>query len=223
MTEISSLIESYEASLTHPDPNRVLESELSHQEKKSARMQIAILEATIVCLADLGYHKTTTQLVAKTAKVSRGALLHHFATRSILIEALVDYLMSQRTRTYVNEITKLTKKERIELGTPLEFYWRMGQTKEAFALLELTFVARTDQKLDKIVTSKVKEQRLFMSKIIPKIFPEWSNVSVEDIKMAQDMVNVLITGMTIERNTIGSQTRRIQLRKFVFDTLQVLR
>lgn len=223
MTELGNILKNYSASLTHEDPYVILNKAIGHQSKKSALMRLSILNAAVKCLVDLGYKNTSTLIVAKTANVSRGALQHHFSTIDKLIEAVIDFLLIQRTKEYVEEVHKLSKSERTKKGTPLEFYWRMGQTKEAFALLELTFAARTNSKLDKILTPKLKAQRELMIKLIPDIFPEWRDVSKEDLRTAQDLVHVLTIGMTIEKDVIGSKARRTRLRKFVFDALQKLR
>ena len=46
------------------------------QQRKSAQTRIGILEAAIDCLAAHGYARTTTQLIAETAEISRGASAH---------------------------------------------------------------------------------------------------------------------------------------------------
>jgi len=50
------------------------------QQRKSIQTRIAILEAAIDCLERQGYARTTTQMIAQTARISRGAMLHHYAT-----------------------------------------------------------------------------------------------------------------------------------------------
>ena len=48
------------------------------QQRKSAQTRVAILEAAIDCLAKHGYARTTTQLIAQVAEISRGAMLEDF-------------------------------------------------------------------------------------------------------------------------------------------------
>jgi len=52
--------------------------------ERSASTRAKLLNATIECLYDLGYHQTSTVLVTERAKVSRGAMLHHFPTKADL-------------------------------------------------------------------------------------------------------------------------------------------
>jgi AcrR family transcriptional regulator len=51
-----------------------------------------LMEATVECLAELGWSGTTTTVVAERAGVSRGAQLHHYRTKADLVVAAIDHL-----------------------------------------------------------------------------------------------------------------------------------
>ncbi|MEQ6901663.1 TetR family transcriptional regulator [Nocardioides sp. YIM 152588] len=55
----------------------------------------ALLEATVVCLAERGYAGTSTSAICARAGVSQGALFRHFPTRQALLVATAD-LASRR-------------------------------------------------------------------------------------------------------------------------------
>lgn len=55
-------------------------------------MRRRLINATIGCLVEHGYASTTTQKVQERAGVSRGALLHHFPTKSVMFLAAVQQL-----------------------------------------------------------------------------------------------------------------------------------
>lgn len=55
-----------------------------------------LLEAAASCLVDYGYAGTTTQRVQDRAKVSRGALLHHFASKADLLVAALHHVADER-------------------------------------------------------------------------------------------------------------------------------
>lgn len=65
------------------------------QERSRATRQ-RLLEATIECLAELGWSATTVSVVAERAGVSRGATQHHFPTREDLFLAALEVMFDSR-------------------------------------------------------------------------------------------------------------------------------
>jgi AcrR family transcriptional regulator len=59
------------------------------QAERSASTRARLIEAAIEALHQVGYAATSTTLVADRAKVSRGAMLHHFPTKVALMTAVV--------------------------------------------------------------------------------------------------------------------------------------
>src|SRR3954449_6604594 len=68
------------------------------QAERSAATRSRILDATVVCLVEVGHARTTTLEVQRRAEVSRGALLHHFPSKAELLVAAVDHLAEMRAR-----------------------------------------------------------------------------------------------------------------------------
>src|SRR6476469_3774263 len=62
-----------------------------------------LLEATIDCLAEMGWAAATVSVVAERAGVSRGAAQHHFPTREDLITAALEYMFDTRTQQSKDE------------------------------------------------------------------------------------------------------------------------
>ena len=62
-------------------------------EARSAETRKALIEATIGCLCALGYARTTTLEISRRAKITSGALQHHFGKKDELIIAALDALM----------------------------------------------------------------------------------------------------------------------------------
>lgn len=60
------------------------------QIERTAETQSILVQAAVHLLASVGYSKTTTQAIAKQAKVTTGALHHHFATKDDLMIAVLD-------------------------------------------------------------------------------------------------------------------------------------
>jgi AcrR family transcriptional regulator len=66
------------------------------QEERSRAMRARLMEATVECLVEVGFGRTSTTMVSERAGVSRGAQLHHFPTKNDLVVAAVGHLTEQR-------------------------------------------------------------------------------------------------------------------------------
>lgn len=58
-------------------------------------MQERILLRAVDCIVEKGLQRTSTHDIARAARVSRGALLHHYPTRTSLLEAAYSRLLEQ--------------------------------------------------------------------------------------------------------------------------------
>jgi len=98
------------------------------------------------CLADFGYAATSTPLVAKLAKVSRGSLLHQFPTKIDLMLAVAQHASDVRGATVRRYLAAYPNQpERFLQG--VDAVWASLQTREAIALMEVTIAARSDPEL----------------------------------------------------------------------------
>lgn len=68
------------------------------QEERSDETRQRILDAAFRLLREKGYSEFTTAEVAKYAQVSRGALVHHYASKTRLVSAAVDYVFESALR-----------------------------------------------------------------------------------------------------------------------------
>ncbi|MRV71654.1 TetR family transcriptional regulator [Duganella sp. FT92W] len=77
------------------------------QSEKSGQTRIAILEATLDCLVDVGYAQTTAEKIARRAGVSRGAMTHHFKARADVFEAAAQFVIERRADEYDRMIGRI--------------------------------------------------------------------------------------------------------------------
>jgi AcrR family transcriptional regulator len=68
------------------------------QQQRREETRRALLDAAVESLIEVGFAHTTTLEVQRRAKVSRGALLHHFPSKAELLVAAVDHLAEMRAR-----------------------------------------------------------------------------------------------------------------------------
>ena len=66
------------------------------QQDRSRATRAKLLDAALVCLAELGWTASTVAVVAERAGVSRGAAQHHFPTREALFTAALEYVGQAR-------------------------------------------------------------------------------------------------------------------------------
>ena len=116
------------------------------QGERSAAMQRRLLDATVAALCEKGYGGTTTLEVQQRAGVSRGALLHHYASRADLMLAAVEHL----TRERVAEVLAVTqspppRSRRLEWAVGV--LWGTFEGPLFTAALELWLAARNDEEL----------------------------------------------------------------------------
>jgi AcrR family transcriptional regulator len=114
--------------------------------ERRAATRAKILAAGVKCLAEFGYASTSTPLVARLAKVSRGSLLHQFPTKVDLMLAVAEHAwLSQRDFIRAEVATIASGREQFVGG--VQAVWKGLQLPEAVALMEVMIAARTDPEL----------------------------------------------------------------------------
>jgi AcrR family transcriptional regulator len=140
------------------------------QEERSATMRVRLLDAAVATLGDKGYARTTTTEIARRARVSRGAQLHHFPTKDDLVTAAVEHLLVQRTAEFLAHFARLpSDKNRAQAA--VELLWTMISGPTFFAWLEVLVAARTDAKLRRTVTPIVRRFVDTVTDTFHQLFP----------------------------------------------------
>jgi len=184
------------------------------QQRKSAQTRVSILEAAIDCLATHGYARTTTQLVAETAEISRGAMLHHYPTKGLLVEAIVAYCFFKRMEMLAEGVRNISEMQRIQEFAGLEILWRSFFTREHRAYLELAIASRTDPELRENFLPKARRFALIWREAGVKIFPEWAG-EPERLARASDLVEAVLEGIALNHDLWDSPERIAHLRLFL--------
>lgn len=113
---------------------------------RSAETRARVLEATIQCLFELGYHQTSTVLVTERAGVSRGAMLHHFPTKADLMMAASEYIVELRRDLHAERLGRF-KTEREKFLHLIDVLWSAFETPSGIARIELMLGSRSDPEL----------------------------------------------------------------------------
>ena len=191
------------------------------QQRKSIQTRIAILEAAIDCLERQGYAHTTTQMIAQTARISRGAMLHHYATKQDLVGAVIDYTFFRRMEQFLARIAELTDDQR-RRQEGIELYGQSVLTREYAAYLELSVAARTDPELKEIFLPKARRFVQVEREAVLEAFPEWQD-KLPVFELAMDFCIAAMEGLLLNREVWDDRARRVLLRAFIGETLLALR
>ena len=114
--------------------------------ERSAATRAKLLNATIECLYEVGYHQTSTVLVAERAKVSRGSMLHHFPTKADLMMATSEHIVELRSQLHQAHLDKLGS-EREKFLNLIDALWGAFQTPSGIARIEIMLGSRNDLEL----------------------------------------------------------------------------
>lgn len=93
------------------------------REEKDKQARRRILDAAVRCLATHGWSKTTVELVAEDAGISRGAVQHYYRTRDDLFAAALDHLtvISEMTLPPLHETFHVVDREQYVVDLILDY------------------------------------------------------------------------------------------------------
>lgn len=166
------------------------------RKEQLARTRERLLDATVECLVTYGHSGTTTQRIQDAAGLSRGALLHHFGSKSELLVAAIHHVADLRfaliSRT-VDEIEDGPDSLRLLVEAIRE-----AMTGPYFqAALELWSASRTDEQLRAALLPA--ERRLGAA--LRDLFHRHAGIADPDTEaVAFESLMALVRGLEITRN-----------------------
>jgi len=114
---------------------------------KSLRTRARILDAAMTLFAQVGYHAATNGMIADAAKLTRGAMLYHFATREELVAAAVAYIDLERARLFEQAAATPPAAGVDAAEHAIDAYWGLLHQTPFVAFAELEAAARSDPML----------------------------------------------------------------------------
>ncbi|HMI94150.1 MAG TPA: TetR/AcrR family transcriptional regulator [Polyangiales bacterium] len=167
------------------------------QAMRRAETRARLLDATIECLIELGYAGTTTPIVCERAGLSRGALLHHFPTKTELVLAAVAHLAAQ-TGARLTRMSSPPPPAGGRIEQSLEVIWHSFTGPLFYASLELWVAARTDRELHK----HLYELERSLRKAIGRVCEGLMQPSAERRNDYKDQIELtlhVLRGMALQR------------------------
>lgn len=195
--------------------------QISWQAQKSAMTRDKILEAALHCFINLGYNNVTTAKVASAAGVSRGAMLHHFPSKTELIRAAIGYLHGKLLEDFSQRVksipANLRGKKHRRAG--LDAYWDHLTSDLFMAFHELCIAGRTDTELKDILETSTEEFDRHTLELSSELFKDWASRG-ERFLLAMDISKFMMEGMAVGQIVNNREARVQHLLDYLADRLE---
>jgi AcrR family transcriptional regulator len=142
--------------------------ERQSQADRVEAMRARLLDATIDCLAASGYGNLSTNDVVRRAGVSRGALAHHFPSKTDLVVAAGQRLIDERAQEFRQLFSDLPPEERT-ISRALDVLWSFFESTTFAAIVELDVAARTHRELRRSLAGTPEQ----IAELTRTVFLEW--------------------------------------------------
>ncbi len=201
-----------------PKPKRKKEG---WQAVKSANTRRTILEAAIQCIIDYGYARTTTSLIAEYAKVSRGAMMHHFPSRQAVLKATIKYLHKKRLSEYGKMMEAigipLREMSREKIAQSVGEAWKYVKLPSSLAYQEILMASRTDQELRQVLEPLEQDFEKSFIERVKKMFSPWAGR--EELEVVHDAALFMLTGMMLSHMKSNKKQRTQRIMEFLTDSV----
>jgi len=123
-----------------------------NQEERSRQTQARVTQATIECILEKGIRATSTVDVARLAGVSRGALVHHYPSKTLLMQAALEDLLSREVES-VRDMATQVKAGELNFDNFLQALHEHFKGDLYMVTLEYLTNARTDPDIMKVLVT----------------------------------------------------------------------
>lgn len=159
------------------------------REERGALTRKRLLEATIDCLAEMGYARMSTNDVVRKTGLSRGALAHHFPSKAHLVAEAAAYLIDRRIKYTVSQFRALDD-SRHDLRAQIETNWRAYE-RWFPANIEFMVAARTDPELKEHFARAMSQYEKGLNEMQQETF--------QTAPLVQYVIGCFIRGLCLER------------------------
>jgi len=185
------------------------------QEERREETQGAVLDATVECLAELGYSGTTTTRIARRARVSRGALLHYYSSKIKLLTSAVEHIFQRRNEEFRAAFAALPA-EVDRRAAAVDLLWGMFSSSTFYAWLELVVAARSDRKLLREVSRITTQFAENVRATYRELFPE-AGAPDEHRDLVPSFTFAFLQGLALDRIAMEDEQRLSELLAMLKD------
>jgi AcrR family transcriptional regulator len=174
------------------------------QQERRDDTQRKLLDATLMCLSELGYARSTTTEIVRAAGVSQGALFQHFPTKTRLLSAAVAHLFDQVVHDYQHAFVALPRGT-ATADAAFELLWTMFTGRRLTVAFELYVVARTEPSLREALEPVLRRHREGLVVLARQLFPAAAQAR-PDFAAWVDLLMCSMEGLVIESYGAGNVT-----------------
>lgn len=120
------------------------------QEERTAETTTALIEATITCLCELGYARTTTSEIVRRASCTTGAMQHHFGSKGDLLIAVLDRVTEEFLAKYATFETLQGMPLEARCRFVLDGLWELYSSPRYVAIWEIFVGTRSEPELNRL-------------------------------------------------------------------------
>lgn len=159
-------------------------------------MRRRILDSTVSCLQEYGYVGTSITRVVEHAGITRGALAHHFSTKSDLVATAVGHVAAARTSDL---IAKSQQARNVDdpIDAALELLWSVHEGTMFIAVAEVWVAARSDPELQRRI--------VLLEQATNTIMVEMARTLSGSTDVDHEVRNCIYTAMDTIRGVLMSQ------------------
>jgi AcrR family transcriptional regulator len=180
------------------------------QAARRAATRAGLLEATIECLAELGYARTTTTEVCRRAGVSQGALFKHFATKSELVSRAAEHLFAGLVADYRESFARAASERGDRVDAGVRLLASIFAQPRLHAAFELYLAARTDAELARRLRPVTERHAANLRRQARELFPE-AALANPDFDAVVDVVVHALQGAAMGGDAVRDAERDARL------------
>lgn len=173
------------------------------QTERSEHTRQRLVQAVLKSLQAYGYAGTTISQIVEIAQVSRGALLHHFATKAELIEAAAQQLVKTIYKQFNQAVQQLSPSKN-SLEDFIFTAWQVITAQpESIAFSELLLESQRDQKLADILQKLWTNIYLSLEEFVGShLKPVSKN---DNVKQLMVLTQWMLRGIASDKHLISDQ------------------
>lgn len=169
----------------------------TQEERRNATYR-RLIEAAIACIVEVGSSNATMSVIAKRARLTTGAVQHHFSMRDPLFIAVADEFGKKFSERLARPLPRRSSvQSRVDFL--LRETWEVFTEPHFVAGIEILMASRRDRKLHDLMLGKVNEITTAMDKRWIEIFSDL-DLSARRIKTVRQLAQSALRGFAFRLN-----------------------